>query len=79
MLARLIARWERCLLIACAAGLVFLLGSSTAPAKVEQGAAKVVWQYRQVETPSNAIQATLEDLGRDGWEVFNPGAPGPPP
>ena len=71
MLARLTARWERWLLIACAACLAFWLGAGTAPAKVEQGAAKVVWQYRQVETPSNAIQATLEDLGRDGWEVFN--------
>jgi hypothetical protein len=36
-----------------------------------QDAAKAKWQYRAVESVPNAVQATMDDLGREGWEVFN--------
>jgi hypothetical protein len=64
------ARWKQWLLIGCAVCLLLRLGAA-ATAKPEQGVARMVWQYREMEAPANAVQAALEELGRDGWEVFN--------
>jgi hypothetical protein len=65
------SRWKQWLLVASAACLASWLGTAATLGKPQQGSAKVVWQYREVETPANAVQAALEDLGRDGWEVFD--------
>lgn len=29
------------------------------------------WQYRSVEAMPGAVQATMDELGREGWEVFS--------
>ena len=71
MFASIAARPERWLLAAVACAMLVWLGFVSNSGAAAQGAAKTVWLYRQVEVPPSAIQATLEDLGRDGWEVFN--------
>jgi hypothetical protein len=52
-----------CGLVAC---LAFAAGSTRAAQEP-----KKVWRYQHIEAQPSGIQATLDDLGRDGWEVFN--------
>ena len=71
MFASFAARPERWLLAAVVCGMLVWLGIVSSSGAAAQGAAKTVWQYREVEVQPSSIQAALEDLGRDGWEVFN--------
>lgn len=71
MFASTIARPDRWLLAAVVCGMFVWQGFVFSSGAAAQGTAKTVWQYREVEVQPSAIQAALEDLGRDGWEVFN--------
>jgi hypothetical protein len=71
MFASIFARPERWLLAAVTCGVLAWFGFASRPGAAAPSAAKTVWQYREVEVQPSAIQAALDDLGRDGWEVFN--------
>ncbi len=60
-------RW---LLAVVAGGVLFWLGFAASSGKASPAVERKVWEYREVETEAPAIQATLEQLGRDSWEVF---------
>ena len=71
MFPQVSVRFERWLALALASGLVLWLMSPPSPGKAAQNPATVGWEYRELEVEPSSIQATLEDLGTDHWEVFD--------
>ena len=65
------SRFVRRLFVFVGVAVVACVAFVASTSKAAPAAPKPIWQYRQVECPPSAVQATLEDLGRDGWEVFN--------
>lgn len=64
------AQTNRWLLAVVVGAVLFCLGFAASSGKASPLVERKAWEYREVETEALAIQATLEQLGRDGWEVF---------
>ena len=62
---------QRWLLAVVACGVLVWFGIAASAGKAAPSIERKAWEYREVETDPTAIQPTLEQLGRDGWEVFD--------
>jgi hypothetical protein len=70
MVTRVAGGVQRWVLVVFVGGLLTCLAFAAGSTRAGQEPKKV-WRYQAIEAQPTSIQATLDDLGRDGWEVFN--------